>query len=179
MTIEAGTQNLAKWILGGVVAGAAVVGIAVAAYAVGYHRGQHHNRGAAASPSTTTPGATTTAAASPGTTVAATTVATTPALVAHGKQLYSADGCSACHSLTAAAGAGPGFKGLAGSSVTLDNGETVSADDAYLARSIADPDAEIVKGYHAGIMGPAISTFGLAGKPDDVRALVAFIKSQK
>ena len=49
-------------------------------------------------------------------------VTVTPALVARGKTLYTSDGCSACHSLTGAAGAGPSFKGLAGSTITLTNG---------------------------------------------------------
>jgi hypothetical protein len=62
---------------------------------------------------------------------------------------------------------------------TLTTGQRVTADDAYLQRSIADPDAQIVKGYHQGIMAPAIGGFGLNAKPDDIRALVAFIKSQK
>jgi cytochrome c oxidase subunit 2 len=100
-------------------------------------------------------------------------------LVAHGKSLYNADGCSGCHSLTGSPGAGPSFKGLAGSTVTLETGETVNADDAYLERAITDPDAQIVKGYHRGIMAPAVSGFGLAAKPNDMRALVAFIKSRK
>jgi hypothetical protein len=55
----------------------------------------------------------------------------------------------------------------------------VTADDAYLRRAIADPDAEIVKGYRAGVMSAAISGFGLDAKPDDVDALVAYLKSQK
>ncbi len=165
-------QNLPRWIGGGLVAGAIVIGIAAAAYAVGYHRGEHPH---AASPPATT-GQTTTA---PTTTAPTTTVAVTPALIAQGKGLYSSDGCSACHSLTGAPGVGPSFKGLAGSSVSLTTGQTVTADDAYLEQSITAPDAQIVQGYHAGLMGPAISSFGLAGKPDQVRALVAFIKSQK
>ena len=107
------------------------------------------------------------------------TVPVTPALVARGKQLYSADSCAGCHSLTGAAGAGPTLKGLAGSTTTLDDGKTVRADDAYLARSITDPDAQIVRGYHAGLMAPAIASFDLGSKPNDVRALVAFLKSQK
>jgi cytochrome c oxidase subunit I len=105
------------------------------------------------------------------------TVPVTPALVALGKQLYTADSCSGCHSLTGAAGAGPSFKGLGGSRVELDTGKAVVADDAYLARSITDPDAEIAHGYHAGLMAPAIANFNLTAKPDDVRALVAYIKS--
>jgi hypothetical protein len=63
--------------------------------------------------------------------------------------------------------------------VKLVNGQTVSADDSYLERAITDPDAQVADGYKAGIMSAAIAGFGLSGKPDDVRALVAFIKSSK
>jgi cytochrome c2 len=175
------SDGLWRWLVGGLAVGGIALGLLIAAYAIGYHRGQDHaGRTAQAPVSTTT--ATTTAAT---TTAAVTTTATaapvpvTPALVARGKTLYSADGCSACHSLTGAAGAGPSFKGTAGGTVTLSTGQSVTADDAYLQRAIVDPDAEIVKGYHPGIMPPAIAGFGLGNKPDDVRALVAFIKSQK
>jgi hypothetical protein len=78
-----------------------------------------------------------------------------------------------------ASGAGPGLEGLAGGTTTLANGQTVSADDAYIVRSIVDPDAEIVKGYHAGLMSAAISSRNLKNKPNDVLALAAFIKSHR
>jgi hypothetical protein len=39
MTTERAPENLAKWIVGGLLAGAAVIGIAVAAYAVGSLKG--------------------------------------------------------------------------------------------------------------------------------------------
>jgi hypothetical protein len=55
----------------------------------------------------------------------------------------------------------------------------VTVDDAHLERSITDPDAQIVKGYHQGIMAPAVAGFRMSPKPDDLRALVAFIKSLK
>jgi cytochrome c oxidase subunit II len=69
--------------------------------------------------------------------------------------------------------------GLAGGKVVLDDGSTVTADDTYLAKAITDPDAQIVKGYTKGVMSGAISSFGLSGKPQDVDALVAFIKAQR
>jgi mono/diheme cytochrome c family protein len=163
-------RKLSRWLGAGVVAGVIVIGIAVAAYAVGYSRGKHHDHRTAAPPATTSQ-TTTTAPAS--------AVAVTPALVAQGKRLYGSDGCSACHSLTGGAGAGPSFKGLAGSTVTLATGQTVTADDGYLERAVADPDAQIVKGYNAGVMPAAIASYDLAAKPSDLRALVAFIKSQQ
>jgi hypothetical protein len=60
-----------------------------------------------------------------------------------------------------------------GSTVTLTTAQTVTADDAYLDRSITSPDAQIVKGYHSGLMAPAISPFHLAAKPGDRRAEAA------
>jgi hypothetical protein len=55
----------------------------------------------------------------------------------------------------------------------------VTADDAYLEQSITDPDAQIVKEFQHGIMSSAIAALRLSDKPDNVRALVAYIKSQK
>jgi mono/diheme cytochrome c family protein len=172
-------DGLWRWLLGGLAGGAAVLGLLIAAYAIGYHRGQDHSTGTAAAATTTTAATSTAPATTPSKPTTLRPVQVTPALVARGKALYTSDGCAACHSLTGTAGAGPSFKGLAGGTSTLTTGETVTADDAYLERSIADPDAQIVKGYHPGIMAPAIAGFGLDAKPDDIRALVAFIESQK
>lgn len=175
------SDGLGRWLLGGLLAGAAILGLMIAAYAVGYHRGKDHRAAAAPPPVTATTHATTTAQA----TTAATTTTTggavtpTPALVAHGKALFTSDSCSGCHSLSGAPGAGPALNGLAGTTVTLDNGQAATADDAYLERSITDPDAQIAKGFQKGIMSGAIANFGLDKKPDDVRALVAYIKSHK
>jgi hypothetical protein len=74
---------------------------------------------------------------------------------------------------------GPDGQGVAGSRVQLSDGSTVTADDAYLAKASTDADAEIVKGYQKAVMAGAISSFGLANKPQDVAALVAFIKAQR
>jgi hypothetical protein len=76
---------------------------------------------------------------------------------------------------------GPDGQGVAGSRVQLSGGSTVTADDAYLAKASTDPDAdaEIAKGYQKAVMAGAISSFGLANKPQDVAALVAFIKAQR
>jgi len=172
------TDGLWRWLVGGLAAGGVILGLLVAAYAVGYHRGQHHSAPAgtnAAAPTTTTTPTTAAPPVSPG----LGPVTVTPALVARGKTLYTRDSCSGCHSLSGAAGAGPSFKGLAGGTTTLSNGQTITADDAYLERSITDPDAQIVKGYTAGLMAPAIASFDLAHNPDALRALVAFIKSRK
>jgi len=169
-----GPDGLWRWLLGGLAGGAAVLGLLIAAYAVGYHRGERHTISSTPTPAVA-PAATTTTS-KPATLPP---VQVTPALVARGKALYTSGGCSACHSLSGAPGAGPSFKGLAGGTSTLTTGQTVTVDDAYLERSITDPDAQVVKGYHQGIMAPAVAGLGLSAKPDELRALVAFIKSLK
>jgi cytochrome c551/c552 len=170
-----GTEDLWRWLIGGLLGGGAILGLLIAAYAIGYNRSHDgsaalvHSRQVASTASPTT-------APKP---VAIGAVTVTPALVARGKALYGTMGCSGCHSLTGAAGAGPSFKNLAGGTSTLADQQMVTADDTYLERSISDPDAQIVKGYRAGLMAAAIASFDLPHKPDDIRALVAFIKSQK
>lgn len=178
------TRGLVRWLLGGLAAGGLVLGLLVAAYAIGYHRGQHSRPAAASTTApapTTTTTTPTTSTTAPTTQAAATTgaVTVTPQLVARGKALFTADACAGCHSLTGAAGAGPPLNGISGKTTKLAGGQTATVDDAYLERAIVDPDAQVVDGYHAGIMGPAIAGFGFDKKPDDVRALVAYIKSQR
>jgi mono/diheme cytochrome c family protein len=94
-----------------------------------------------------------------------------------GKSLYSSLGCSGCHSVTGAASTGPTFKGLYGSKVQLTNGQSVTADVAYLMQSIEDPDAQIVKSYQPGVMSSVIKPHQVA--ESDARDLVAYIKTIK
>jgi cytochrome c2 len=160
-------DGLLRWLLGGLVVGGIVLGLLVAAYAIGYHRGKEH--GQVGAPRSTRPAAPATTATTP--------PAGGPAV--RGQNLFAADGCSGCHSLDGTAGAGPTVKGLAGARVELSDGSSTTADDAYLTKAITDPDAEIVKGYQKGVMSGAVSSFDLASKPQDVDALVAFIKAQQ
>jgi mono/diheme cytochrome c family protein len=109
-----------------------------------------------------------------------TTTSTTPAPttpVALGQQLYTADGCSSCHTLNGTTSVGPSWKGVYGSHVTLTTGRTVLATVQYLSKHIVDPNAMTVRGFPKGVMAAAIASFDLPGKPKDVAAIVAFIKS--
>jgi len=100
-------------------------------------------------------------------------VPTTPALVAQGKALSTKYSCEGCHTLNGQNSTGPTWKGLAGSTVTLDDGTTVKATDAYLIEAITQPDVQIVQGYSSGIMSTAIGSI-----PDaQARAIVAYIKT--
>ncbi|MEZ5137813.1 MAG: cytochrome c [Acidimicrobiales bacterium] len=79
-------------------------------------------------------------------------------------------GCTSCHTSDGRRSEGPTWEGLAGSTVTLADGTTVVADDAYLRRAITDPQAEIVAGYAPGMPQQEISD-------EDLDALVAFIQT--
>lgn len=137
---------------------------------------------ATAAPLPTTTAATSTAATTTAATTAAgttgtTTTETTGGDAAKGKALYSSLGCAGCHSLDGSASAGPTFKGLFGRETKLDEGTTLTADDAYLLESILDPDTKIVAGFQPGVMTAVIEP-GQVSR-EDALALVAFIKSLK
>jgi cytochrome c2 len=88
-----------------------------------------------------------------------------------GAQLVKDYGCVACHASDDKKLVGPGWGGLYESSVSLADGGKVSADDAYLAESIRQPNAKIVAGYPPGVM-PAYDTLL---KNDEVNAIVAYL----
>jgi mono/diheme cytochrome c family protein len=98
-------------------------------------------------------------------------------LAAMGAKLYQSLACSSCHTLTGAKSVGPTYKGLFGSKVQLSNGQTVTADDAYLLESILDPDKQIVKGFPKGVMSATIPPGSVSMA--NAKALIAFIKSKK
>ena len=86
-----------------------------------------------------------------------------------GERISLASGCTACHGPNGEGGVGPKWKGLYQSEVTLVDGSTVTATDAYLTEAIRDPTAKQVDGY--GPMPP--------NSLDDaeIQAVVDFIKS--
>lgn len=94
-------------------------------------------------------------------------------LVAQGEEIYTSQGCNACHSVDGAASVGPTWQGLLGHEVTLDDGTTVTADEAYIAESIRDPDAKIVEGFQPGLMPKTYANF----TDDQIAAIVAYIGS--
>lgn len=89
---------------------------------------------------------------------------------AKGQQLFRSSGCAACHSVSGEDGVGPALNGLAGGKVELEDGTTVTADDAYLREAITRPDAETVKGFR-----PVMPRREFA--PDEVDALVAYLQA--
>lgn len=79
-------------------------------------------------------------------------------------------GCSSCHSVDGARSEGPTWAGLWGSEVTLTDGTTVTADDAYIRESILEPQAKVHEGF--GNSMPAVEVTDA-----QVDQLVAYIKS--
>jgi cytochrome c2 len=94
-----------------------------------------------------------------------------------GATLFQNLGCSGCHSLSGQKLTGPPLNGVFGTKVQLDNGKTVTADEAYLLQSIVDPDHDIVKGFPKGIMSATIRPHAIPAAK--AKALVAFIKSKR
>lgn len=85
-----------------------------------------------------------------------------------GAELYQQYACVTCHGT----GKGPPFVNLFGSTVKLQDGKTVVADDGYLRESILFPSEKIVAGY------PAIMpTFKGQINEEQLLQLIAFIKS--
>jgi cytochrome c oxidase subunit 2 len=86
-----------------------------------------------------------------------------------GEQVAVDAGCQACHGGNWAGGVGPALVGLAGSTVSLDDGSTVVADDTYLTTAIMEPAAQQVAGYTIVMPANQLS-------PDQVADVVAFIR---
>ena len=92
-----------------------------------------------------------------------------------GSKLYQEKGCFACHTTDGTPRVGPTFKGLFGKTVavsTVGKERKLAADEAYIRRSISDPNADIVAGFPP-VMPPLKLT------DEEINALVEFIKGLK
>jgi cytochrome c oxidase subunit II len=104
---------------------------------------------------------------------------TSGTLANEGKTLFMRFGCSGCHGGTGADGRqsvstvpAPPLAGLYGSPVTLDDGEVVIADDAYIRDCILIPEKRRVASYP-----PIMPSFSGIINEENVLKLVAYIKS--
>ena len=96
-----------------------------------------------------------------------------PAVLAKGQELFAAKTCVACHTTDGKQGVGPTFKGLLGRTETLSDGSTVVVDEAYIKKSIMEPNAQIVQGFLPNLMPPLAATMS----EEEVAALVTFVSS--
>ncbi|MGH7284365.1 MAG: cytochrome c oxidase subunit II [Polyangiaceae bacterium] len=100
------------------------------------------------------------------------TLPDTASLANRGAAIAARKQCFACHSVDGSAKSGPSWRNLYGSTQMMRDGRQVRADEAYLAKSILDPNADRVAGYanempsYTGILDA-----------DEVSALVAYVRS--
>lgn len=81
--------------------------------------------------------------------------------------------CVGCHMLDGSELIAPSWIGLFGSTVPLDGGSTIVADEAYIRESILDPQAKIHEGFN-----PVMTTEITEGFTEQqIEDLIAFIKS--
>jgi len=93
-----------------------------------------------------------------------------PALLEMGQTLATTKGCLACHSVDGSRSIGPSWKDLFGKQETLEGGESVLVDEAFINESIVAPNAKISQGFPP-IM-PAVDM-----SPQELSALVSYIVS--
>ncbi len=91
-----------------------------------------------------------------------------------GKDVFSAKGCFACHSVDGTPKVGPTFKGVYGHDVELADGSKVKVDENYIRESLMDPNLKVVKGFV-----PSMPTFRGLLTDTEINALIAYIKSLK
>ncbi|MGH9396890.1 MAG: cytochrome c oxidase subunit II [Terriglobia bacterium] len=92
----------------------------------------------------------------------------TESMAATGAKLYESFGCITCHGT----GKAPPYVGLYGSTVRLEGGQTVVANDAYIRQSILQPSSQIVLGYK-----PIMPTFQGQISEDQILDIIAYIQS--
>ncbi|QEM69293.1 cytochrome c oxidase subunit II [Geobacter sp. FeAm09] len=92
-----------------------------------------------------------------------------------GHELLEKHGCLGCHSLDGRPGIGPTFKGIWGRSTTvMSNGRErrITVDEAYLRRSLLEPNADVVKGFQ-----PIMPPFAGVLKEGEIKAIIGYLRS--
>jgi cytochrome c oxidase subunit II len=94
-------------------------------------------------------------------------------LASQGQKAFQDLACITCHR-SDAQGRGPVLEGLFGTKVSLNNGQEVVADEAYLRESVLSPSAKVVAGYQA-----VMPTFQGLVSEEQLLALIEYVKSLK
>jgi cytochrome c oxidase subunit II len=87
-----------------------------------------------------------------------------------GARLFNDLACSSCHRSDAALA--PQLAGVFGHAVTLQNGSTVIADEAYVRESIVNPQAKVVAGFQ-----PIMPTFQGLVTEEQLLQIIAYVRS--
>jgi mono/diheme cytochrome c family protein len=91
---------------------------------------------------------------------------------AAGQQLANENGCLGCHTVDGSDGVGPTWQGLFGSEVPLEDGSTVTADEAYIHESIVNPGAQVHQGF-----APTMPSFEGRLNDDQINQIIAYIQT--
>jgi cytochrome c oxidase subunit 2 len=94
-------------------------------------------------------------------------------LASAGAKLFQDLACNTCHRPDAQ-GRGPVLDGLFGKTVQLQNGETITVDEAYVRESILHPTARVASGFQ-----PIMPTFQGLVTEEQLLELVEYVKSLK
>ena len=91
-----------------------------------------------------------------------------------GELLFTSKTCIVCHKFDDSFAVGPSLLNILGSEITLDTGEKIIADEAYIKESILDPMAKTRQGATKGAMA-------IAGPltDEEISDLIEYIKTQK
>ena len=88
-----------------------------------------------------------------------------------GQQVAKDKGCTNCHTANGNRSEGPTWKGIYGQPVQLTDGTTVTVDDAYIARSITDPSAQVVAGFQPLMPKTGLTDAEIVSVTDYIKAL--------
>jgi cytochrome c oxidase subunit II len=94
-------------------------------------------------------------------------------LASQGQKTFQDLACITCHRADAQ-GRGPVLDGLYGARVSLNNGQAVVADEAYIRESILSPSAKVVAGFQ-----PIMPTFQGLVSEEQLLGLIEYVKSLK
>src|SRR5262249_26844146 len=81
--------------------------------------------------------------------------------------------CNTCH-MAGAASRGPDLASLIGSTVALQNGQVITADENYIRESVLNPQAKVVAGFQ-----PIMPSFQGIVTEEQLTQLIAYLKTLK
>jgi cytochrome c oxidase subunit 2 len=89
-----------------------------------------------------------------------------------GRKIFQVRGCAQCHSVDGTAKIGPSVKDVFGNTGLTAGGDSFTADENYLRRSILEPMADVVAGFE-----PVMPTYQGRLSEAEVTAVVEYLKS--
>ncbi|HEX7089449.1 MAG TPA: cytochrome c oxidase subunit II [Longimicrobiales bacterium] len=93
-------------------------------------------------------------------------------LVELGRAAAARHGCLGCHSVDGSPGQGPTWLNLFGARETMQTGEVIYVNAAYITQSMMDPEAEIVAGFP-----PIMPSFQGRITPAETAAIIEYMKA--